>query len=156
MQSNKTDMQLNLPLYDIKLKVHEGKRYIFDTVRRKFLVLTPEEWVRQNFIHYMVKEKGYPASLLSIEHSLKLNTMQRRADIVAYNSSGMPRLIVECKATSVKIDQKVFDQIARYNISLQVPFLIVTNGMQHFCCKIDLKAGTYNFLKNIPHYKDIC
>jgi len=114
--------------------------------------LNPEEWVRQHFVRYLVEVKQYPAALIAIEHSLKINRQDFRADAVVFSTSGKPLLIVECKAPEVKITQKVFDQIVRYNFQFQVDFLIVTNGLSHFCCKIDKTNLTYEFLTEIPEY----
>jgi hypothetical protein len=119
------------------------------------VILTPEEWVRQNFLKYLVEEKKYPASLITVEKEFKLNKLSKRCDALIYNREGNPILIVECKAASVKIDQKVFDQIARYNMQLNVDFLVVTNGLQHFCCKIDYEKQEYYFLKDIPEYDQL-
>jgi len=116
------------------------------------VILTPEEWVRQNFLKYLVEEKKYPASLIAVEKEFKLNNLSKRSDAVIYNKQGNPYLIIECKAPEVKIDQKVFDQIARYNMVLNVELLVVTNGLQHFCCKLDAENDTYYFLKEIPDY----
>jgi hypothetical protein len=143
---------LNLPTYSFNLKLIEQRKYIFDFIRKKFVLLTPEEWVRQNFLKYLVEEKKYPASLIIVEKEFKLNNLSKRSDAVIYNKQGNPFIIVECKAPEVKIDQKVFDQIARYNMILKVDLLLITNGLQHFCCKLDLENGTYYFLKEIPDY----
>jgi hypothetical protein len=147
--------KLNLPTYSFNIKLIEQRKYIFDFIRKKFVILTPEEWGRQNFLKYMVEEKKYPASLIFVEKEFKLNNLSKRSDVVVYNKLGSPILIVECKAASVKIDQKVFDQIARYNMKLNVDFLIVTNGLEHFCCKIDYKDKKYLFLKEVPEYIDL-
>ena len=147
--------KLNLPTYSFNIKLIEQRKYIFDSIRKKFVILTPEEWVRQNFLKFLVDEKKYPASLIAVEMEFKLNNLSKRSDAVVYNKSGHPLLIIECKASSVKIDQKVFDQIARYNMKLNVEYLIVTNGLQHFCCKIDYKNYVYSFIKEIPLWKDI-
>jgi hypothetical protein len=147
--------KLNLPEYSFKISVADGQKRIFDPLRKKMIVLTPEEWVRQNFIQYLVIEKYYPVSLIKIEMGFKLNKRLRRSDILVYNRKGEPVLIVECKAPSVKISQSVFDQIARYNMSLKVEYLLVTNGIDHYCCRIDHESKTYHFLKEIPAYKDI-
>ncbi|MFP4024003.1 MAG: type I restriction enzyme HsdR N-terminal domain-containing protein [Thiohalospira sp.] len=144
--------RLNLPTYSFNIKLKEQRKYIFDFIRKKYVILTPEEWVRQNFLKYLVEEKKYPASLIAVEKEFKLNTLSKRSDAVVYNRSGQPFLIVECKATTVKIDQKVFDQIARYNMKLNVKFLIVTNGLEHYCCKIDIENQKYYFLKDIPEF----
>jgi hypothetical protein len=147
--------KLNLPTYSFNIKLIEQRKYIFDFIRKKFVILTPEEWVRQNFLKYLVEEKKYPASLIAVEKEFKLNQLSKRCDALIYNREGNPILIVECKAASVKIDQKVFDQIARYNMQLNVDFLVVTNGLEHYCCKIDYEKKEYYFLKDIPEYSQI-
>lgn len=146
---------LNLPTYSFNIKLKEQRKYIFDFIRKKYVLLTPEEWVRQNFLRFLVDEKKYPATLIAVEKEFKLNTLSKRSDAVVYNKSGIPVLIIECKAASVKIDQKVFDQIARYNIKLNVDFLVVTNGLDHYCCKIDFQNHTYSFLKGIPDFNQM-
>ena len=147
--------RLNLPEYSFKIRNRGGRIFIFDSFRKKEILLTPEEWVRQNFLQYMVSEKGFPASLISVEMSFRLNKLVKRGDIVAFGRGGKPLLLVECKASSVSISQNTFDQIARYNMSLKVDYLIVTNGLQHFCCKMDFKNKTYGFLKSIPSFQQI-
>ena len=144
--------QLNLPNAVIKIKLVEGTTQVFDAVRKKYLVLTPEEWVRQHFIHYLNLEKNYPLGLMGVEKMVKYNGMQTRADIVLYTSEGKPNMIVECKASKVKITQDAFNQIAKYNFKLRVDFLIVTNGMQHFCCAMDYENNKITFLKEVPIY----
>ncbi|MEE4196900.1 MAG: type I restriction enzyme HsdR N-terminal domain-containing protein [Bacteroidales bacterium] len=144
--------RLNLPTYSFNIKLKEQRKYIFDFIRKKYVLLTPEEWVRQNFLKYLVEEKNFPASLIAVEKEFKLNTLSKRGDAVVYDTSGKPFLIVECKATTVKIDQKVFDQIARYTMKLNVEFLVVTNGLEHYCCKMDAANGQYYFLKDIPEF----
>jgi|SRR6056297_759582 len=144
--------RLNLPTYSFNIKFKEQRKYIFDFIRKKYVLLTPEEWVRQNFLKYLVEEKKYPASLIAVEKEFKLNTLSKRSDAVVYNQSGQPFLIIECKATNVKIDQKVFEQIARYNMKLNVEYLVVTNGLVHYCCKIDVENQNYYFLKDIPEF----
>ncbi len=147
---------LNLPEYQFRLqKNKEGKTEIFDAIRKRFFILTPEEWVRQNFIQYLIQEKLYPASLMAIEKGLKLNGMQKRTDIVQYNKQGRPVLIVECKAPEVKLSQDTFDQAARYNMTLQVDFLIITNGLEHFACKMNYTDQKVQFLEEIPTFEDI-
>ena len=121
--------KLNLPTYSFNIKLIEQRKYIFDFIRKKFVLLTPEEWVRQNFLKYLVEEKKYPVSLIAVEKEFKLNKLSKRSDVIIYDKQGQPLLIVECKAASVKIDQKVFDQIARYNMTLKVDFLVITNGL---------------------------
>lgn len=145
-------MRLNLPDYDFKLKSSENKRLIFDKLRKKYFVLTPEEWVRQHFVHFLIEEKKYPVTLIAIEKQLIINNLKKRSDILVFNTNGTPEIIVECKAPQVKITQDTFDQIARYNLKLQAKYLIVTNGLEHFYCKMDFKKETYIFLPEIPSY----
>lgn len=144
--------ELNLPHYEFKLKPGPNGPMIFDSIRKKFLILTPEEWVRQNYIEYLNQEFGYPKSLMTLEQPMKYNRMDKRSDIVCYGNGGEPLLIVECKRPSVKITQKTFDQIARYNMVLKVPYLAVTNGLNHFYCKVNHKLKTYEFIKLPPDY----
>lgn len=147
--------QLNLPTYSFKIKSAGERKQIFDEIRKKYVALTPEEWVRQNFIRYLIYEKQFPASLIAIEMALKYNRMKKRGDVVIYNKSGEPVVIVECKAPDVKITQDAFDQIARYNMALKVKYLIVTNGLIHYCCLMDYEKKSYAFLEEIPLYKNI-
>ena len=144
--------QLNLPNTILKTKLVEGTTQVFDTVRKKYFKLTPEEWVRQNFIHYLNIEKNYPMGLMGVEKMVKYNALKTRADIVLYTTEGKAKMIVGCKAPNVKITQDTFNQIAKYNFKLKVPFLVVTNGMQHFCCKMDYEKNTNCFLEEIPEY----
>ncbi|WP_428742329.1 type I restriction enzyme HsdR N-terminal domain-containing protein [Tenacibaculum sp.] len=144
--------KLNLPSYTFKLKSNENKTLIFDNLRKKYVVLTPEEWVRQHFSQWLVQEKNYPISLIAIEKQLVINNLKKRTDIVIFNSDGHPNIIVECKAPHIKITQDTFDQIARYNLKLNANYLIVTNGLQHFFCVLDKKNETYVFLRDIPEY----
>lgn len=148
-------LNIELPEYQFKVRRNDGKSEIFDIVRRKFVALTPEEWVRQRFVQYLLREKNVPSTLIAIEKTLVYNTMKKRADIVAYSSKGFPVLMVECKSEEVELSQKVFDQIAVYNIALKVPFLIITNGLNHLCCEIDFENASYSFLQEIPDYRDI-
>lgn len=143
---------LNFPSYPFKLKQEDLTTYIFDEIRKKYLVLTPEEWVRQHVVQYIIKEKGYPKSLIKLEGGLKLNSLQKRTDVVVFNTSGEKILLVECKAPSVKITQKAFDQIARYNIIHKVPLLFVSNGLQHYTCRINIPEQNYQFVENLPHF----
>lgn len=147
--------KLNLPSYPIKLKDEGGKQYVFDFFRKKYLVNTPEEWVRQNFIHFLVQEKKYPASLIAIEKGLKLNELQKRADAVVYDANGDPIVLIEFKAPSVKITETTFEQISRYNMVFKVPYLIVSNGLNHYCCKIDFDDNSFEFIKEIPYYNKL-
>lgn len=143
---------LSLPIYKLKMKSDGEKTYIFDVVRKKYLLLTAEEWVRQNFIHYLNKEKKYPLGLMGVEQMVKYNSLKTRADIVMYNTEGKANIIVECKAPDVKITQDTFNQIAKYNSQLKVKYLLVTNGMNHYCCKMDYESNRITFLEEIPSY----
>jgi hypothetical protein len=145
--------KLNLPTYKFKLKSSENKTLIFDKLRKKYMVLTPEEWVRQHYVYFLIEEKKYPVSLIALEKQLTINNRKKRTDILVFNKEGNHEIIVECKAPSIKITQDTFDQIARYNLKLKANYLIVTNGLEHFYCKMDFKNETYIFLKDIPDYK---
>ncbi|MDB9723299.1 type I restriction enzyme HsdR N-terminal domain-containing protein [Polaribacter sp.] len=147
--------KLNLPDYKFKLKSNENKTLIFDNLRKKYMVLTPEEWVRQHFVQFLIEEKNYPPSLIAIEKQVLVNNLKKRSDILVFNKEGNPDIIVECKAPKIKITQATFDQIARYNSTLNANFLVVTNGLNHFYCKMDFENETYVFLKEIPNYKQI-
>ena len=145
-------IRLNLPQYPFRLKSKENKHYIFDPIRKKEVVLTPEEWVRQNFAQYLIREKGYPASLIGVEKQFKLGKVVKRYDLLLFNRQGQPEVIVECKAPQVSISQDTFDQIARYNLGLKAKFLVVTNGLDHFYCQLDHERESYVFLKDLPNY----
>lgn len=148
-------LELNLPQFDKKITKKDNKAFILDVIRRQYVALTPEEWVRQHFIHFLIGHKNYPQSLMANEVQLKLNGMSRRCDTVVYDRTLRPRVIIEYKAPTVNITQKVFDQICRYNIVLQVDYLIVSNGITHYCCKVDYNTRSYSFLKEIPIYTGI-
>jgi hypothetical protein len=145
--------KLNLPNYKFRLKSSENKTLIFDNLRKKYMVLTPEEWVRQHFVQFLIEEKKYPASLIALEKQLTLNNRKKRTDILVFNKKGNHDIIVECKAPKIKITQATFDQIARYNLKLKANFLVVTNGLDHFYCKMDFENEAYIFLKDIPNYE---
>lgn len=144
--------QLNLPTYKFRIKSTKNKYVIFDIIRKKYVSLTPEEWVRQHIIHYLIEEKKYPPSLMGVEKKLTINNLTKRTDILIFNSDGFPDVLVECKAPNITISQNSFDQIARYNLELKANFLIVTNGLKHFFCKMDFENEKYVFLENIPDY----
>ena len=133
----------------------DDKAFILDVIRRQYVALTPEEWVRQHFVHFLIEHKGYPQSLMGNEVQLKLNGMSRRCDTVVYDRALRPRAIIEYKAPSVNITQRVFEQICRYNIVLQVDYLIVSNGLAHYCCKVDYANRSYTFVEDIPEYSNI-
>lgn len=144
--------RLNFPEYKFRFKSNENKPLIFDVVRKKFVVLEPEEWVRQHVVQFLISEKKYPHSHINVEKQLKLNNTTKRYDIVVFNKDGSIHLIVECKAPNIPLNQAVFDQIARYNFTLNASYLMVTNGMEHFFCRMDFEAEKYVFLKDIPEY----
>lgn len=143
---------LNLPDFQVKIAVTDGKKMVFDPLRRKYVALTPEEWVRQHFVHFLIQHKGYPSGLLANEVQLTLNGTRKRCDTVLYDRTRTPRMIIEYKAPTVPITRQVFDQITRYNIVLKVDYLIVSNGLEHYCCKVDYERFCCNFLKGIPDY----
>lgn len=143
---------LNLPPASFRIRVMNNRDEIFDQVRKKFVALTPEEWVRQNFIDYLVNTKNVPLSLIGIEVPLVYNKMKKRGDIVIWSNSGKPKLIVECKAPEVLLTQDVFHQVAMYNMTLNVDYIVVTNGMSHYACMIDHINSTYYFLEDVPDY----
>ena len=143
---------MNLPEYTFTTRNLETSPEIFDSIRKKYIVLTPEEWVRQNFVKYLIEEKNYPKSLLAIEKEITVNRLKKRCDIVIYNRDLKPIVIVECKSPSIKINQETFDQAARYNLSLNVKYLIITNGMNHYCCTIDEENKAYIFKEEIPSF----
>ena len=146
---------LNLPKTDLKIITRDGKQQVFDILRRKYVALTPEEWVRQHFINYLIQHKGYPAECIGNEISITLNGTKKRCDSVVYGQNAQPAMIIEYKSPQVDISQQVFEQISRYNIKLRVKWLIVSNGIQHYCCCIDYEHGTYQFIEDIPTYKEI-
>lgn len=147
--------KLNLPQFDFRLKSEGDKHFVFDSIRKKFILLTPEEWVRQNFIQFLVQHKKYPASLMAIEKQITINNKLFRFDLVGYQRSGQPFMIAEFKAPGVKITQQAFDQVVRYNMALKVKIVIVSNGLQHFVCAIDYEKSDYTFLKEIPEFRNI-
>lgn len=147
--------KLNLPEFSFRIKTENDKMFIFDAIRKKFVRLTPEEWVRQNFVQFLISVKNFSFSLIAIETSVEINNNQQRADLVIYNRLGVPILIAEFKSPDVKISQQTFDQIVRYNMRLKVPFLVVSNGLDHYCCKINYSENSYAFISEIPDFKDI-
>lgn len=148
-------LQLNLPSATLKITRKENRDYVFDTLRKKYVALTPEEWVRQNFVHFLIRYKNYPVGLLANEVQISLNSTRKRCDTVLYNRNLTARMIIEYKAPSVNITQEVFNQITRYNIVLKVDYLIVTNGINHYCCKVDYRNNSYSFLRDIPEYSEL-
>jgi hypothetical protein len=147
--------RLNLPQYEIKIKENGEKKTIFDVLRRKYVALTPEEWVRQHFVHFLIEHKGYAKNLMANEVELKVGEKRLRCDSVLYDRDLRPKMIIEYKAPTITLSQQVFDQISVYNMLLKVDYLIVSNGLQHYCCKMDYPNHKYLFLEDIPEYKDI-
>ena len=144
--------KLNFQLYNFRFKNNENKVAIFDEVRKKFIILTPEEWVRQHVVQFLLEEKKYPKSLINVEKVLKINGLRKRYDVVVFNSDGSIFILIECKAPEIKITQATFDQIARYNMTMNAQFLMVTNGLNHYFCQMDYENEKYTFLENLPNY----
>ncbi len=147
--------RLNLPPYPTKIQAKDEKLQIFDFLRRKYVALTPEEWVRQHFTHFLVDHKGYPQGLMTNEVELHCGEKRLRCDTLLYNKEMRPLIIIEYKAPTIKIQQKTFDQITVYNLLLKVDYLIVSNGLQHYCCKMDYVHQTYEYLREIPDYQNL-
>ncbi|WP_293295152.1 type I restriction enzyme HsdR N-terminal domain-containing protein [Allomuricauda sp.] len=143
---------LNFPPYSFRIKNSQNRQYIFDGIRKKFVVLQPEEWVRQHVLRYLVFTKNYPKSLINVEKQLTINNLKKRYDVVVFNPDGSIFLLIECKAPEVNITQAVFDQIARYNLQLKSKYLMVTNGLAHYYCEMDHKNEKYMFLEDIPEF----
>ncbi len=147
--------QLDFPKYHFRFKSNENKISIFDEIRKKFVILTPEEWVRQHVVQFLICEKHFPKGHINVEKELLLNQTKKRYDIVIYNTDGSIFLVVECKAPQIVISQDTFDQIARYNLSLNATFLMVTNGLYHYYCQLDYENKRYRFLEEIPQYQSV-
>ena len=143
---------LNFEHYPMSIKNKENKRYIFDVIRKKDLLLTPEEWVRQHCIQFLLQKKKYPVSLINVEKSIQVYGQMKRYDIIVFTPKGKVKILVECKAPHIPLDQAVFDQIARYNLQVDSEFLMVTNGLQHIYCQLDYHQKTYHFLRELPAY----
>ena len=143
---------LNFPTYSFRLKNSKNNTHIFDVIRKKFVVLQPEEWVRQHCVQYLIQEKNYPISLINVEKVIVINGLKKRYDIVVFNPDGSLALVVECKAPKVKITQAAFDQIARYNLALKAPYLMVTNGLNHYFCTMNHDNESFEFLETLPDY----
>ena len=148
-------IRLNLPAYSFNIKKEKEKSFIFDSIRKRFVSLTPEEWVRQHFVAFLAEEKKYPRALIANEISISYNGLKKRCDTLVYNRKGEIVLIVEYKAPNVAITQEVFDQVAVYNMKLKVNFMIISNGMEHFCCRIDYENMQYDYLKEIPCFEEL-
>jgi len=146
---------LNLPPAELPIRDTDGKRFIFDVFRKRYVALTPEEWVRQHFLHWLVNHKGYPGGLIAVEAALTYFRLKKRADAIVYDKTGKPLMIIECKSPAVPVTQDVFDQVARYNLPFGVSFLAVTNGISHFCCRFDKTGNTWHFLDIFPEFAQI-
>ena len=144
---------LNFPNYNVLIKTKENKSYIFDRVRKKWLICTPEEWVRVHCVYYLIEKKKYPESLMRIEQELKVYNTRKRFDLLVTDSNINPFILVECKAPSVKITQKTFDQIMRYNLELKCPYLMITNGLSHYFCSVKFKENRISIIKELPNYR---
>jgi hypothetical protein len=147
--------QLNFPLFEFKLRRLNNRQEIFDPVRHKFVTLTPEEWVRQHLIAYITQVKGYPVSMIGVEKQLLLNKLLKRFDLVVFKRNATPLLLVECKAPGVEITEKAFDQAARYNMLLRAEYFLITNGLEHYTCRIDYEHKQYIFIEEIPHFEEL-
>ena len=147
--------ELNLPQYKFRFREENSKKQIFDTFRKKFIALTPEEWVRQNFLQYLYQEKKFPLGKIAIEKEININGLKRRYDALIFDKNFNAQFIIECKAPHIKIDEMVFEQIIAYNYKIKAPFLLLTNGLSHFCIKVDTLNKTHRFLKEIPNYSEI-
>ncbi len=147
--------KLNLPEFDFNIRQKSNCLEIFDPLRRKYVILSPEEWVRQNLLAYLIRHKNIPEGYIQVEGSIQVGNLKKRCDIIVYNKNHCPVLLVECKETKTSISQKTFDQICRYNIALQVPYLLITNGIEHYCFSINIEEQGYNFLDYIPDWDEI-
>ena len=145
---------LNFPTYSFRLKNSENNTHIFDVIRKKFVALQPEEWVRQHCVQYLIQEKNYPISLINVEKVILINGLKKRYDIVVFNPDGSLAVVVECKAPKVQISQSVFDQIARYNLTLKASYLMVTNGLNHYFCTMNHHLESFEFLETLPNYNN--
>ncbi len=143
---------LNFPSFKFRFKSNENKLFIFDIIRKKFVVLNPEEWVRQHVVHFLINEIEIPKALISVEKKITINNMSKRYDVVVFNSTKKIHLLVECKAPNITICQETFNQIARYNLELDAKYLMVTNGLHHYYCTINYTEKQYQFIKTLPKF----
>jgi len=148
-------MKLNLPPFTPKVQKTDGKSTIFDIIRKKYVALTPEEWVRQHLVNYFINHRGYPKSLISVESGLFYNQLAKRTDVVVYSREGSPLLLAECKSFKVSLSDRVFEQSAIYNSNLKAPYLLISNGLVHYCCRLNYQDATYKFLDAVPNYSDM-
>ncbi|WPP53198.1 type I restriction enzyme HsdR N-terminal domain-containing protein [Catalinimonas niigatensis] len=148
-------VNLNLPSFAHKVQKVQGKAVIFDIVRKKYVALTPEEWVRQHLLHFLINHLAYPKALIKVEGGLKYNTLAKRTDLVIFDRHGKPLIVVECKSFKVPISQKVFEQSSLYNSTLQASYLLVSNGIEHYCCRVNHQTKSFSFLDTLPRYEEI-
>ena len=148
-------LELKLPTYDPRIRRRDERIEIFDPIRKKFIVLTPEEWVRQHFVNYLISHLKYPRSLIKLESGLKYNSLQKRSDILVYNRSSQPFMLVECKAVEIKLTQKVIEQIAVYNHIISASYIVITNGISHYCYKINHESRNYEVLEHLPPFDQL-
>ncbi len=148
-------LQLNLPEYNFRIKKLNEKLFIFDSQRKRYVSLTPEEWVRQHFIRFLIEVKKYPAACIAVEKELRMNGMKKRCDAILFDKNAHPAMIIEFKAPNIPITQQTFDQVAVYNAKLKVDFFIISNGIEHYCCRVDAKNAKYEFFPDIPEYSTI-
>ncbi len=148
-------LSLNLPSYPFKMRRKEDRISIFDIIRKKYVTLTPEEWVRQHFVRFLICEKGFPSALIANEVEIRLDRVKKRCDTVVYDRRLNARILVEYKAPDVEITQRVFEQVSRYNAVFKVPYLIISNGLIHYCCRVDYESQSITFLTDIPDYQSI-
>jgi type I site-specific restriction endonuclease len=146
---------LNFPPLELAVRQHNGRNEIYDPVRKKYILLIPEEWVRQHVIAYLVKEKQVPLNLIAVEKTLKINTLTKRFDVVVFDRNAKPLMLIECKAPGIRVNESVFDQAARYNLSLKAGLFLITNGIEHYCCRIDFENKLYIFMNEIPPFGEM-
>jgi hypothetical protein len=142
--------KLNLPPFEFKIKEDEGKKFIYDTIRKNYFLLTPEEWVRQHFLHFLINHYHYPKGLIKIETGLRYNKLLKRSDIIIFDRNGRPFLLVECKSADHKLIQAGFDQAAMYNTTIKAPYIALTNGLKTYCCRINQETRHYEFMEDLP------
>lgn len=146
--------RLNLPEYPVNTKLQDNQTFIFDQFRKKYILLTPEEWVRQHFLNYLIEYLCYPRSLIKVEGGLQVNSLAKRSDILVYDNEVKPHLLIECKAAHVKLNNKTFDQLSAYNQTIKAKYLVITNGLKHYCCLMDYVRNSYQFQKAVPAYNE--
>jgi len=146
---------LNFPPLEITMRQHNIRHEIYDPVRKRYFVLTPEEWVRQHVIAYLLLEKQVPINLIAVEKTLKINNLTKRFDVVVFNRNARPLMLIECKAPGIRVSESVFDQAARYNMSLKAGLFLITNGIEHYCCRIDFENSLYVFMNEIPLFQEM-